>query len=103
MKNASFSTYDVKNCCENVNKLSIEFRTKGKEFNGWFKKNNKKICRITVPKGRKSIGKGLYRSMANQLKLSIEQFDNLLECPLTKDGYENILSEKGIIKKETKK
>lgn len=96
MKNANFTTRDVKSCCENESKLGIDFRD-SKEFNGWFKKDDKKICRITVPKGRKSIGKGLYRSMASQLKLSIKQFDDLLECPLTKEGYENILSEKGII------
>ncbi|MEA1949286.1 MAG: hypothetical protein U9N83_18545 [Thermodesulfobacteriota bacterium] len=96
MKNASFSTYDVKSCCENENKLGINFR-KGKHYVGWFIKNEKKICRITVPPGRKSIGKGLYRTMAFQLKLTTNQFDELLDCPLAKDGYEEILREKGLI------
>ena len=98
MKNANFSTNDVKNCCENENKLGINFRH-GKEFNGWFKKGGKKICRITIPTGRKAIGKGLYKSMARQLNLSTTQFDELLECPLRKAGYEQILIEKGLIKK----
>jgi len=99
MKNANFSTQDVKSCCENESKLGVEFRA-GKEFNGWFKKDDKKICRITVPKGRKRIGKGLYRSMARQLNLTTGQFDELLECPLTKYEYEKILYEKGLIKKD---
>jgi hypothetical protein len=29
--------------------------------------------------------------MAAQLKLNIQQFDELLECPLGQDGYEKIL------------
>jgi len=96
MKNANFTTRDVKICCENERKLGIHFRD-SKEFNGWFKKDDKKICRITVPRGRKRIGKGLYRSMARQLNLTTAQFDKLLECPLTKDKYERILYEKGLI------
>jgi len=95
MKNAEYSTHDVKKCCQN--KLSIEFRTKGKEFNGWVKINDLKLARITVPKGRKPIGKGLYHSMALQLKLSTGEFDELLECPLIENGYKRILREKGVI------
>ncbi len=97
MKNTGYSTHDVKKCCENKKKLDIRFRTKGKEFNGWFKKNDVKINRITVPKGRKPITKKLYQSMARQLKLKTEEFDKLLECPLEKSGYEKIMREKGAI------
>ncbi len=89
MKNSNFSTQDVKKICET--KLGIEFRP-GKEFNGWFFLDGKKTARITVPKGRKPIPKGTYRSMSTQLKLNrIKDFDDLLECPLTKEGYEKKL------------
>lgn len=98
MKNTQFTTHDVKNCCGNESKLNIEFNTSGKEYNGWFIKEQKKICRITVPKGRKSIGKGLYHSMARQLNLTNSEFDDLLECPLKRAGYEEILKKRGIIK-----
>ena len=87
MKNAQFNTNDIRKCCENEKKLGIEFRTSGKEYNGWFKKEDKRICRITVPKGRKGVGKGLYRSMAKQLKLAVYEFDDLLECPLDTKDY----------------
>lgn len=97
MKNAQYKTNHIKKCCENENKLGIEFRTFGKEYNGWFEKEGKKICRITVPKGRKDVGKGLYRSMARQLKLLVDDFDDLLECPLDRNGYERILREQNII------
>ncbi|MBI4746257.1 MAG: hypothetical protein HY786_06930 [Deltaproteobacteria bacterium] len=88
MKNSKYSTSDVKKQCEN--KLDIEFRSGG-EFNGWFWLDNMKVARITVPKGRKPIPPKTYKSMATQLKISIEDFDDLLECPLTKDKYEKKL------------
>jgi hypothetical protein len=88
LKNATFDTHDVKKCCEN--KLGIEFRDR-KEFNGWYYLDNKKHARITVPKGRKLIPPKTYKSMATQLKLRISEFDDLLECPLKREGYEKIL------------
>ena len=86
MKNNKFHTNDVKS----KSKLKIKFR-KGKELNGWFILEGKKTARITIPKGRKPIPPKTYKSMASQLKLSIIEFDNLLECPLTRCDYEAIL------------
>lgn len=89
MKNAQFNVRDVKKVGEK--KLHIEFKS-GKEFNGWFKLNGIKTKRITIPKGRKNIPRGTYYSMARQLGLSVSEFDQLLECPLTKVKYEKIIS-----------
>lgn len=94
MKNSKFDTFNVKTKCEN--KLGIKFKGK-KEFNGWFKFNNMKIARITVPKGRKSIPPKTYESMATQLKLDVDDFNSLLECPLKKPGYIKILRDTGYI------
>ena len=91
MKNSNFNCHDVKTCCEN--KLNIDFRGGG-ELNGWFILNGKKVARITVPKGRKFIPPGTYKTMAKQLKLNIAEFDDLLECPLKKEKYEEILRSK---------
>jgi len=88
MKNSQFDVRDVKRVGEK--KLHIEFRS-GKEFNGWFKLNGKKAKRITIPKGRKGIPRKTYSSMARQLGLTVADFDLLLECPLTKAGYEKII------------
>ena len=90
MKNTSFDTHKVKKCCES--KLNIDFR-QGKEFNGWYYLGDKKTARITVPKGRNPIPPKTYKSMAKQLKLNVEQFDELLECILMQDGYDKILRE----------
>lgn len=88
LKNAKFDTGDVKRVCEK--KLSISFRSSG-EFNGWFSLDGKKTARITIPKGKKPIPEKTYKSMAKQLCLSTDQFDDLLECPLKRPGYEEIL------------
>ena len=52
------------------NKLDVDFR-EGKENNGWFELNGKKKKRITVPKGRKTIPKKTYSSIATQLGISV--------------------------------
>ncbi|MBW1956064.1 MAG: hypothetical protein JRI76_08235 [Deltaproteobacteria bacterium] len=96
MKNAQFSAQDIKKCCEKKRKLGIHFKGK-KELTGWFKERELKICRVTIPKGRKPISVGTYKSIANQLKLTIDQFDDLLECPLDRNGYKKILKDNGII------
>lgn len=88
MKNGKFHTDDVKKCCER--KLKIEFKA-GKELNGWFIHNKKRITRITIPKGRKPIPPKTYKSMAIQLRLNTEQFDLLLECPLKFEDYIKII------------
>jgi hypothetical protein len=88
VKRASFNTNDVKKCCEN--KLGIKLEGK-KELNGWFWLDDKKTARITVPKGRKDIPPKTYKSMATQLKLSVDEFDQLLECPLKQEGCKQIL------------
>lgn len=92
MKNASYDSHDVKRVCEN--KLAIEFRTTGKEYNGWFLlPDGRRAARITVPKGRKDLPPKTYKSMATQLRLVVSDFDALLECSLIKAGYLKKLQE----------
>jgi hypothetical protein len=88
VRNSSFNTNDVKKCCEN--KLGIKLQGK-KELNGWFLLDDKKTARITIAKGGKEIPPKTYKSMAIQLKLSVDEFDQLLECPLKQEGYKQIL------------
>lgn len=89
MKNAQYNSKDVKDTCET--KLKIQFRD-GKEYNGWYELNGKKMCRITVPKGRKFLPTGTYKAMARQLKLTVKQFDDFLDCPLTRQLYDQIIT-----------
>lgn len=88
MDNNKYHTQRVKTVCEN--KLEINFRSGG-EFNGWFYLNDKKIARITIPKGKKPIPPKTYKSMASQLKLEVEEFDFLLDCSLKLEDYINLM------------
>ncbi len=88
MKNAQFNTHDVKQRCEG--KLDIAFKG-GHELNGWFMLENKKAARITIPHGRKFIPPKTYKTMAAQLKLTTDEFDDFLECPLDRQKYEIII------------
>ncbi len=91
MDNKKYHTLDVKKCCQS--KLGIAFRS-GNEFNGWFELEGYKMARITVPKGRKPIPPKTYKAMASQLKLSVKEFDQLLQCPLSYDIYKQMILER---------
>lgn len=95
MKNGKFNTNDVKSTCER--KLSIQFRN-NKECNGWVIFENVKLSRVTVPLGRKPIPPKTYTTMAKQLHLTVSEFDELLECPLTSVRYFKLLQDRGVIK-----
>lgn len=94
MKNADYNTLRVKTVCEH--KLNISFRDGG-EFNGWFEYEGRKVARVTVPHGRKPIPPKTYKSMAKQLNLTVEQFDELLDCPLKFEDFLDILRTQGLI------
>ncbi len=89
MDNANYNTQDVKKCCDR--KTDVEFRS-GKEYNGWVTYENKKVSRITVSKGKKFIPPKTYKSMAKQLKLSVDEFDRFLDCSLTYREYKALLA-----------
>jgi hypothetical protein len=91
MDNSKYHTLDVKKCCEA--KLQITFRS-GNEFNGWFVLQGKKTARITIPKGRKPIPPKTYKTMAYQLKLTTQEFDDLLACPLSLEDYRNLIEQR---------
>lgn len=98
MKNAQFKALDVVNACKQ--KLGVRFRG-GRERTGWFRLQRKKIARITVPKGRGSLRKGTYQSMARQLFLTISEFDALLDCSLHYADYIKILDSRGKFDRDT--
>ncbi|UCD86674.1 MAG: hypothetical protein JSV01_02535 [Desulfobacterales bacterium] len=95
MKKHGFSTHEHRRCCEA--KLGIDFVRTGNASHGWFKKNKLRIRRITVLEGKHLIGKGLQKSMASQLGLTTDQFDDLLGCSLKKEEYEEILRGYGMM------
>jgi len=77
-------------------KLNINFGG-GKELNGWFYYKKQKILRVTIPKGRDELKIGTQNSIRNKLRLSSNDFDDLINCPLRLEDYINILKEKRLI------
>lgn len=64
------------------NKLDINFRDGG-ELNGWLYKDDRRVCRITVPKGRKEPSPKTLRKMASSLLLTLDEFGKLVGCTLS--------------------
>ncbi|MCH8089983.1 MAG: hypothetical protein IH955_08240 [Chloroflexi bacterium] len=60
--------------------------------------DGKKITRVTIPHDHKGdVKKGTLASIRRQVHLDNEQFADLVDCPLTRPGYETILKEKRLI------
>jgi hypothetical protein len=84
----TYDTHKVRTVCER--KLLIDFRN-GKEANGWFLLDGKRAARVTVAHGRKPIPPKTYKSIANQLSLTIDELDELLDCTLKFGPYAQLL------------
>jgi hypothetical protein len=91
MENQKYRSNDIKRICEN--KLSISFRD-GKHYVGWYRLDGKKAARITVAMGKKDIPPKTYRTMAQTLKLNVDEFDLMLGCDIDGDSYREILRNK---------
>lgn len=60
--------------------------------------NGKKhAVRTWVSKGEKEYAERLRRERAHQIHLSVPEFEQLVECALTWEGYLALLRERGII------
>lgn len=94
MKNTQHNTYHIREILSH--KLGIRFEAT-KETNGAFYRDGIKIFKVSVPKGRKFLPEGTYAAISRQLKISIAQFDALLDCPLKLEDYLEILKTKNVI------
>ena len=81
-----------------VRKLKLVTRNTG-DRQAWFVYDGRQILRT-----KRSHQKGdlpFASKIRTQLKLTEDQFRDLIRCPLTYDGYVNILRDKGILPPET--
>ena len=65
-----------------------------KELNYWLELDGKKVTRGTVTKSNDELRAGTQASIRNQLRLSREQFDDLVVCPMSGVDYYELLREK---------
>jgi hypothetical protein len=55
------------------------------------------FTKVSRGKSHRTIGDPLLKRMRRQLHLEGQEFDQLIDCPLTRDGYEAKLRERGIL------
>jgi hypothetical protein len=77
-------------------KLSLQIRSTGHIY-GWLVINNKKILRVHYSHGKGDLPDKIMHKIRGQLKLSEKDFKNLVTCPLTYEGYLDILKRKGLV------
>jgi hypothetical protein len=65
-----------------------------KELNYWLELDGKKVTRVTVTKSNDELRAGTQASIRNQLRLSREQFDDLVICPMSRSEYYELLRKK---------
>lgn len=77
-------------------KLDLKVRSTGHNYR-WLIVNGKKILRVHYSHGKGDIHDKIVSKIRGQLKLSLKDFKDLLDCPLRYGGYINILKQKGFI------
>jgi len=77
-------------------KLDLKIRSTGHNY-GWLIIKERKILRVHYSHGRGDIPTVIVNKIRGQLKLSQKDFLELINCPLTYEGYLNILKQKGIL------
>jgi len=83
--------------CERIfKKLDLKVRSTGHNY-GWLVVNGKKILRVHYSHGKDDIPGKVKNKIRGQLKLSREDFKDLIDCPLSYEGYIKILKQKGCI------
>ena len=63
----------------------------------WYVLDDKKVLRITLPNqhgGSGSLSTGFIKQVQNSFRLSTQQFEALVECPLSAEEFETILRRK---------
>lgn len=77
-------------------KLDLNVRSTGHNY-GWLIVNGKKILRVHYSHGRGDIPDKITNKIRGQLKLSLKDFKDLIDCLLGCGDYINILKQKGLI------
>ena len=73
-------------------KLGLEARSTKHRY-GWFTFQEKKILRVHYSHGKGDIPARVSDKIRSQLKLTQEDFRNLMDCPLSLKDYETILKD----------
>lgn len=79
-----------------INKLQIDYRSKKHNY-GFLKYKNKKILSVYFSHGRGEMPGNVPDKFRQSLKINIDEFEALKNCPLSREDYIEILKSKGFI------
>ena len=77
-------------------KLALQVRSTGHRY-GWLTVRKKKILRVHYSHGKGDLPDKIMHKVRGQLKLSEKDFKDLIPCPLTLEGYLDVLKRKGLL------
>ena len=77
-------------------KLALEVRSTGRNY-GWLTVEDKKILRVHYSHGKGDLPNKIMHKIRGRLKLSEKDFKDLIACPLTYEGYLDVLKRKGLL------
>ncbi len=77
-------------------KLRLEVRSTKHRY-GWFIYKGRKILRVHYSHGKGGVPGRVSEKIRSQLKLSKNDFKELIDCPLSLEDYITIIKKKGLI------
>ena len=81
----SYTPRDLTRACEN--KLEISF-SGSKHRSGWYRLGQRRLFRIIIPKSHRDWGVKTKAHILRQTKLTPDEFDELVRCPMTGPQFE---------------
>lgn len=98
MKWSNFSHSDARTV---IRKLKLELTdANSRDEVYWYRVNGKKIHRITMPNkhSKSSLSTGFITQIRKALELDTRSFEDLVDCHLSAEAYEELMRSKGFIK-----
>lgn len=71
--------------------------TEGKHLKWELQHLGKIVTHVCIPLSRSELGPRYLEGMRQKMRLSREEFEMFVECPLTLGGWANILEKKGLL------
>jgi hypothetical protein len=91
------SKYKVKDIECSLSKKGFQLQNSHHKLYIYYVNGMKTGIRTFISHGKSEYGDKLLNKMRNQLKLSHQQFDNLVHCPMSKEEINEIYSKNGYI------
>lgn len=91
------SKYKVKDIESSLSKKGFQLQNSHHKLYTYYVDGTKTGIHIFISHGKDEYGDKLLSKIRNQLKLSHQQFDDLIRCPLSKEELNKIYSKNGNI------